>query len=70
MTGATVECYGVVGKQTFFKDCFAILFKQDTFSKGVVVKQTDKGFELDIYIIICYGVKVIEVVTEVQESKI
>ena len=51
-----------------FERWFAVLLKQDNFSKGVVVKQTDKGLELDIYIIICYGVKVIEVVSEVQKK--
>ncbi len=71
LTGATVsECYGVVGmaSKQFFKDGFAVLLKQDNFSKGVVVKQTERGLELDIYIIICYGVKVIEVVSEVQKK--
>ena len=34
----------------------------------LVSRKTDKGIELDIYIIICYGVKVIDVVKEVQQK--
>jgi uncharacterized alkaline shock family protein YloU len=71
LTGAIVsECYGVVGMASkhFFRDGLAILLKQDNYSKGVVVKETDKGLELDIYIIVCYGVKVTEVVSELQSK--
>jgi len=71
LTGAAVsECYGVVGmaSKQFLKDGLAVLLKQDNYSKGVVVKKTENGIELDLYIIICYGVKVIEVVTEVQKK--
>jgi uncharacterized alkaline shock family protein YloU len=71
LTGAAVsECYGVVGmaSKQFFRDGIAVLLKQDNYSRGIVVRQTDKGIELDIYLIICYGVKVIEVVSEVQKK--
>ena len=71
LTGAIVsECYGVVGmaSKKFFKDGWAVLLKQENYSKGVMVKQTPKGFELDIYVIICYGVRVTEVVSEVQKK--
>lgn len=71
LTGAIVaECYGVVGmaSKKFFRDGLAILLKQENYSKGVMVKQTAKGFELDIYVIICYGVRVVEVVSEVQKK--
>ncbi len=71
LTGAAVsECYGVVGmaSKQILKDGFAQLLKKDNYQKGVVVKLTDKGVELDIYIIVCYGVKVIEVVSEVQKK--
>ena len=58
LTGAAVsECIGVVGmaSKQFFRDGIAVLLKQDNYSRGVVVRKTDKGIELDIYIIICYG---------------
>ncbi len=71
LTGSIVsECYGVVGmaSKKFFRDGWAVLLKQENYSKGVMVKQTAKGFELDIYVIICYGVRVVEVVSEVQKK--
>ena len=71
LTGAAVsECIGVVGmaSKQFFRDGIAVLLKHDNYSRGVVVRKTDKGIELDIYIIICYGVKVIDVVKEVQQK--
>ena len=71
LTGAIVgECYGIVGmaSKKVVKDGLAVLLKQDNYSKGVVVRKTPEGFELDIYVIICYGVKVSEVVSEVQKK--
>ncbi len=70
MTGVIVtECYGVVGmaSKKFLKDGWAILLKQDNYSKGVVVKETKTGLSLDIYVIIAYGVRITEVVSEVQK---
>ena len=71
MVGAIVtECYGVVGmaSRKFLKDGFAVLLRQDNYSKGVVVKETKEGLELEIYVIICYGVKITEVVSEIQKK--
>ncbi|MBR2545562.1 MAG: Asp23/Gls24 family envelope stress response protein [Erysipelotrichaceae bacterium] len=71
MTGAIVsECYGVVGmaSKKFFKDGLAVLLRQENYSKGVVVKETKEGLELEIYVIICYGVRITEVVSEIQKK--
>ncbi len=71
LTGAIVtECYGVVGmaSKKFFRDNIAVLLKQENYSKGVVVRETKEGLELDIYVILCYGVKLSEIVTEVQKK--
>ena len=72
MTGAIVtECYGVVGmaSKQFFKDGMAVLLRKENNSKGVVVKETREGaLELEIYVIICYGVKITEVVSEIQKK--
>ena len=42
--------------------------KKDNYSKGVVVKESDEGLELDLYIIIGFGVKISEVVYEIQKN--
>jgi len=69
LTGAVVsECYGIVGmaSKQLIHDGVALLLKKDNYSKGVVVRQTEKGIELDIYIVVCYGIKIIDVVSSVQ----
>ncbi len=68
--GVVTECYGVVGmaSQKILKDGLAELLKIENYSKGVVVKKTDKGIELDLFIVIGFGVKISEVVLEVQKK--
>lgn len=68
--GAVTECYGVVGmaSQKIVKDGIAELLKKDNYSKGVVVREKDDKLELDLYIIVSYGVKISEVVKEVQNK--
>ena len=71
LTGELVnECYGVVGmaSKRLIKDSIAVMLRKENYSKGVVVRQTSEGIELDIYVIICYGVKIMEVVNEVQKK--
>lgn len=67
--GVVTECYGVVGmaSQKILKDGIAELLKKENYTKGIVVRNTDKGLELDMYIIVSHGVKISEVVREVQQ---
>ncbi len=67
---AVTECYGVVGmaSQKVFKDGLAELLKKENYSKGIVVRLKDDILELDVYIIVGYGVKISEVVQEVQKK--
>ncbi len=68
--GIVSECYGVVGmaSQKVLKDGFAELLKKENYSKGIVVRKIDSGYELDLYIIISFGIKISEVVCEVQKK--
>ena len=68
--GVVTECYGVVGmaSQKLVKDGIAELLKKETYSRGVVVRQKEDALELDLYIIVSYGVKISEVVNEVQKK--
>jgi uncharacterized alkaline shock family protein YloU len=68
--GVVSECYGVVGmaSQKILKDGLAEILKKENFSKGVVVRQLESGYELDLFIIIGYGVKISEVIHEVQKK--
>lgn len=69
--GVVTESYGVVGmaSQQVFKDGLAELLKGENFAKGVVVKKANNGgFDLDLFIIVSYNIKIAEVVYEVQKK--
>ena len=68
--GVITECYGVVAmaSKNLFRDGLAEMLKQENYSRGVVVRNTDDGLEIDLYIIVSFGVKISEVVTEVQKK--
>lgn len=68
--GIVTECYGVVGmaSQKLFKDGLAELLKKENYGKGVVVHQREGKLELDLFIIVSHGVKISQVVHEVQKK--
>lgn len=68
--GVVTESYGVVGmaSQKVLKDGLAELLKKENYTKGIVVKETGLGLELDLYIIIGFGVKISEVIYEIQKN--
>ena len=68
--GVITECYGVVGmaSKKIFRDGWAELLKIENYSRGVVVKETNDGLEIDLYIIVSFGVKISEVVQEAQKK--
>lgn len=67
--GAATECYGVVGmaSQTM-KDGFYDLLKKENYSKGIVVEDGESGVIINLYVILGYGVKISEIVYEVQKK--
>ena len=70
---AAVECYGVVGLTDRSVNTGLIgqlerILKSDSYSKGVRVRKTSKGYEVDLYIVVAFGVKITEVVNEVQKK--
>jgi uncharacterized alkaline shock family protein YloU len=68
--GVITECYGVVAmaSKNLFRDGLAEMLKQENYSRGVVVRNTDDGLEIDLYIIVSFGVKISEVVQEAQKK--
>ena len=68
--GVVTDRYGDVGmaSQKLLKDGLAELLGKENYSKGIMVRETDKQLELDLYIIVGYGVKITEVVYEVQKK--
>ncbi len=67
---AATECYGVVGmsSKNSLRENINELLKAENYYKGVNPRKTKDGYEVDIYIIVAYGVKITEVVAEVQKK--
>ena len=67
---AATECYGVVGmaSKNTIRDGIAELLGKDNYSRGVFAKKRNHGIEIDMYIIVSYGVRITEVVSEVQKK--
>ncbi|MGB4985758.1 MAG: Asp23/Gls24 family envelope stress response protein [Erysipelotrichaceae bacterium] len=71
LAGNTVsECYGVVGmaSQKYFTDGLCEVLKIDNYSKGIIVSNKEDKLDIDLYIIVSYGIKISEVVNEVQKN--
>ena len=68
--GVITECYGVIGmaSKKVVKDGLAEMLKKENYTKGVVVRRTGDGLEIDLFIIVSFGVKISEVVAEAQKK--
>ena len=70
VANAALECYGVVGianKGGIIGKIDAFISKDD-YSKGVSVIQTRSSVSISLYLVISTGVKVTEVLSEVQKK--
>lgn len=67
--GTITECYGIIGmaSQKTLKDGWAELLKIENYSRGVIVRQSDNGLVLDLYIIAMQGIKLSEVIHAAQQ---
>jgi len=67
--GIVSECYGVVGMASQkLRDNIAELLGNENYSKGVEVNKNDEGLVINVYIIITYGIRISEVVNEMQKK--
>ena len=66
---STTEIFGVVGmtSKNAVKDNFKTLLRQENYAKGVVISAHDNGVDVDIYVIVSFGVNISEVAKNVQE---
>ena len=62
--GAAIECYGVVGMASSYYD----LLRKENYSKGIVARDGETGLILDLYVLLGYGIKMTEVLHEVQKK--
>lgn len=67
---AAMEVYGVVGMSSkdSLRENINDLLKSENYYKGVTPRKTKEGYEVDIYVVVAYGVKITEVVAEVQKK--
>ena len=67
---AVLECYGVVGlaSKNSLRENIANLLKEDAYYQGVLPKKDKDEYSVELYIIVAYGVKITEVVSEVQKK--
>lgn len=68
--GKAVECYGIVGmaSRQQVRDGIAEILGHENYAKGIVVRE-DKGvLDVDMHIIVSYGVKISEVAQNVQST--
>lgn len=65
---AAMECYGLVGmaSRNGLKDGIAVLLGRDNWTKGVEIRQDQKGICIDLYIIVGYGTKISEVANNIR----
>ncbi|MCR4562175.1 MAG: Asp23/Gls24 family envelope stress response protein [Bacilli bacterium] len=67
---AAMECYGVLGlsKKNNLRENINELLKKDDFKKGVYCTKKKDGYEIEVYLTVAYGVKITEVISEVQKK--
>ena len=59
---------GGMASQKKLKDGFYELLKKENYSKGIIASDGETGLILDLYIILGYGIKINEILVEVQKK--
>lgn len=67
---AALDCYGVVGltSKSSLSDNIQEILRKESFTKGVVARKAKAGYAVDIFLVVVYGVKITEIVAEVQKQ--
>ena len=67
---AAAQCYGVVGmsNKRNLKSEIREILKIENYSKGVSVSKRKDTFEVDLYIVVGYGLRITEIVSLVQKK--
>lgn len=67
---AALECYGVVGlsAKTALHEKINELLKRNDFEKGVLVYKGRKTYNIDLFLVVAFDVKITEVLHEVQKK--
>jgi len=66
---ASTECYGIVGMSgSLLKDGIAELLRRENLSRGVVVTMDDDKLEIDLYVVVGYGIRISEIARNVTDK--
>lgn len=66
---AATECYGIVGMaSTRFKDGIAELLGRENLARGVQVHLDDDGVDIQLYIVVGYGIRISEIARNVTDK--
>jgi len=64
---AATGCYGIHGMAARgLRDGFAELLRRESNHRGVEVREVEDGLQIDIYVIVQYGVRITEVAHNLQ----
>ena len=68
--GTAVSCYGIIGmaSKNQVKDGITEILGKENYSKGIIASDGETGLILDLYIILGYGIKINEILVEVQKK--
>ena len=67
---AALSSYGVIGiaEKTLLREPSLTPLKVKDYNKGVFISKSKDAFVVDLYLICAYGVKMTEIITEVQKK--
>jgi uncharacterized alkaline shock family protein YloU len=67
---AATECFGLVGmvSRSRMRDNLVELLGRENLAKGVLVESTPAGVNINLYVIVAYGVRISEVATNIMEK--
>jgi len=66
---ATIRCYGIVGMvPRGWRQGVAEILGRDALNQGVDVNLEGDEVKIDLYVIMCYGVKIAEVASSIMET--
>lgn len=66
---AALECYGIVAMSSKrAKDGFVEWLGQETLTKGVQVNVGEDGIDIDLFIIVEYGISIVEVCNIIKST--
>ncbi len=66
---AATGCYGIHGMAARgLRDGFAELLRRESNHRGVEVREVEGGLQIDVYVVVEYGMRITEVAHNLQET--